>query len=109
MHYAFSRKLFRCIIFIALYAVSSISAHAEKWVGIGEGWYVDTDHKERKGDLARVFVRSPDGRLDFITFDCKTRTAIEPASWNNGKSFSDDSTMGKMFSAACKKWYEVWK
>jgi hypothetical protein len=97
--------LFICVAIVLI----PINASAAKWVGVGDGWYVETDERSRNGDLSTVFVRSPNGEHGSVTFDCRVKKVIEPASWRDSKLTSDDSPIGKMYIAACKSWYEVWK
>lgn len=81
--------------------------HAGKWIGVGDGLYVDEDSRARKGDIGSVFVRGPDNSSGLIEFDCKGRVVISPDSV--AKQFDDDSPLGRIYATACKKWFEIWK
>lgn len=85
-------------------------AHAEKWIGVGDDWYVDADNRNRAGDIGTTYVRGPNNAYGFVSFDCKERKVISPESLaNEVKQFENNSPLGKIYTTACKSWFEIWK
>ena len=99
-------------VLLGLALLSSVSmAHAENWVGVGGGIYLDTNSIKRNGDISNFDTRVNGGSTDNENADCKQGLIL----LGDGKAYSvaqysTASPVYKTYTLACKKtWYEFWK
>ena len=97
-------KNFQILILVSF---MSFNVYAEKWIYVDENIYVDTDSRERKGDLATLRYKL-NGNLSYVEIDCKNKIYLKPAQKKDDR-VEKDSIMGIILNIACAKWYEVWK
>lgn len=100
----------KTMLFGAVIFAVTTSAYAEKWVGFADGWYMDVDSKERKGDIGEIWLKAK-REGGFVTgkvqFDCARKELIRDKEKN--EIITNDSGWFEPYTAVCKKFYEIWK
>lgn len=97
----------RLVKFLACYALVLISIPAcakENWVGIGEGFYVDSSSAKRRGDIGAVTIKYKNAE-EWIEFDCVNKRLVNDPKMEIHK----DSPYANAITIACSRWFEVWK
>ena len=82
----------------------SVPHAAQRWLRIGNGWFVDLNDRQRSGDIARIYVRGPTMDERYMVFDCKQRKNLTTDS-----GFSEGSIAGRVFRIACKNRLQIWQ
>lgn len=83
--------------------------HAQSWVDVGDGFYVDRDSAKRNGDIATVWLRHV-SQMDVIaevTFDCKNGLAISKST--TPTPTKNNMSLLKGQEIACRRPWELWK
>ena len=107
-------------VLLGLALLSSVAmAHAENWVGVGGGVYVDTDSIKRNGDISIFDISSDIGHAySEESADCKQGWVLAGGGkvYNRGGKaygvvqYSTADLIQNMYSLACKEtWYKFWK
>jgi len=95
------------LVIFSLYGNSNLVC-AKNWVGIKDSdLYVDTDSKQRSGDLVTIDIKVLSGKESYVEFDCKKGTAntrIEGV-----MEVKKIPALQKIYDIACKRSWEIWK
>jgi hypothetical protein len=99
----------RCFFSVLMLIVTQ-STHAQSWVDVGDGFYVERYSSKRNGDIATVLMRhiSKMDYTDEVTFDCKNGLATN-WNWANPIPTKDRPSLLKAQEIACRRSWEIWK